>query len=327
MQETVQKILVAQKGVLAADESTPTITKRFTALSIDSSADTHRKYRQMLFTTPGIESYLSGVILYDETVHQKTDDGVSFSDYLTKIGVVPGIKVDQGKVPFEGTDQKITKGTEGLSERLKDYAKFGLKFTKWRAAIPISDIYPTDTFLDANLGRMADYAKISQQEGFVPFVEPEILLDGNHTTTRCEEIETKVLKILFEKLKGLDVDLTKTILKTSMVLPGKASGVKAAPLEVAQATLRTLKNSVPSELPGIVFLSGGQSPDEATANLNEINKLKNGAPWELSFSFARALQNEAMEAWAGKDENVKKAQDVFLERAKKVSLARQGKLE
>lgn len=324
MQETVQKLLDSKRGVLAADESTPTITKRFEKLGIESTPETHRKYRQMLFTASGIENYLSGVIMYDETVRQKTDDGVSFPEYLSGKGIAPGIKVDQGKVPFEDTEQKITKGNEGLDQRLKEYSGMGLKFTKWRAAIPISDIYPTDAFLDANMERMAKYAKTAQDNGFVPFVEPEVLLDGNHTTTRCEEIETKVLKVLFKKLIDNGVDLANTILKTSMVLPGKDSGVKAAPLEVAQATLRTLKNSVPKELPGIVFLSGGQSPDEAMANLNEINKLKGDASWELSFSFARALQNEAMEAWLGKDENIAKAQEVFLERAKKVSLARQG---
>jgi len=190
----------------------------------------------------------------------------------------------------------------------------------------ISDIFPTDAFLEENLDRMTEFAKISQKGGFVPIVEPEVLLDGNHTTTRCEEIETKVLKLLFEKLKAAGVDLTNVILKTSMVLPGKESGVKAEPLEVANATLRTLKNSVPEAVPGIVFLSGGQTPDEATNNLNEIVKLKADSPWQLSFSFARALQEEAMSAWAGKDENVSKAQEILYARAKKVSLARKGEL-
>jgi len=201
-----------------------------------------------------------------------------------------------------------------------------LKFSKWRGVIKISAIFPTNEFLNENLERMAKFAKISQDKNFVPVVEPEILLDGNHTTTRCEEISTKTWKTLFDKLKQNGVVLENLILKTSMVLPGKDSGVVAAPLEVGGATLRALKLGVPAEVPGILFLSGGQTPDEATANLNEINKLKGDAPWELSFSFARALQQEAMEKWAGKDENVAAAQAIFYGRAKKVSLARRGAL-
>lgn len=324
MQDTVQKLLASEKGILAADESTGTITKRFVSIGLSSTPELNRKYRQMLFTTPGVEQYLSGIIMFDETVSQKTDEGILFSEYLTQKGIVPGVKVDGGLEPFNGSEEQITKIPLDLSSRLKNYSEKGLKFTKWRAAIKITDIFPTDAFLEENLGRMAEYAKVSQENGMVPIVEPEILLDGNHTTTRCELIETKVLKLLFEKLKSKGVDITKTILKTSMVLPGKDSGVKAAPLEVAQATLRTLKNSVPPEIPGVVFLSGGQTPDEATMNLNEINKLEGDSPWELSFSFARALQEEPMTAWAGKDENVSEAQKVFVERVKKVSLARQG---
>ncbi len=326
MQETVQKLLDPKKGLLAADESEKTITKRFEALDIESTPETHKKYREMLFTTPGIENYLSGVILFDETVRQ------GLQKILIDKNIVPGIKVDGGLEPFNETPEQVTKGLEGLSNRLKEYAEIGLRFTKWRAAILISDIFPTDAFLEENLDRMTEFAKISQEENFVPIAEPEILLDGNHTTARCEEVETKVLRILFEKLKSKNVDLRNLILKTSMVLPGKDSGVKAAPIEVANATLRTLKNSVPEEIPGIVFLSGGQTPDEATANLNEINRLASGPEglWpggELSFSFARALQEEPMSVWLGKDENVSKAQEIFLERAKKVSLARQGLLQ
>lgn len=327
MQDTIQKLLAPGKGILANDESTGTITKRFAAIGLTSTPELNKKYREMLFTTPDIENFLSGVIMYDETVRQKTDSGVLFPEYLTGKGITPGIKVDGGLEPFNGTDEKITKGLEGLSDRLKEYSTMGLKFTKWRAAISVSDIFPTDAFLNEDLERMTEFAKVSQDGGFVPIVEPEVLLNGNHTTTRCAEIEEKTLKLLFEKLKTKRVDLTKTILKTSMVLPGKDSGVKAAPLEVAQATLRTLKNSVPSEVPGVVFLSGGQSPDEATNNLNEIVKLKGDAPWEISFSFARALQEEAMKIWAGKDENVAKAQEIFLERAEKVSRARQGLIQ
>jgi fructose-bisphosphate aldolase class I len=325
MQETVQKLLAPGKGLLAADESTKTITKRFAALELTSTPELNRKYREMLFTTHGVEEFLGGIIMFDETVRQSTQ-GKPFPEYLAQKGIVPGIKVDGGLEPFEGTEEQITKGLEGLGERLKEYSGMGLKFTKWRAAFLISDIFPTDALLSEDLGRMAEFARISQDAGFVPVVEPEVLLDGNHTTTRCEEVETKVLRLLFEKLKAGGVDLTQVILKTSMVLPGKESGVRAEPLEVANATLRTLKNSVPTEVPGIVFLSGGQTPDEATNNLSEIAKLKADSPWQLSFSYARALQEEALSEWNGKDENIAKAQEIFYARAKKVSLARRGEL-
>lgn len=279
----------------------------------------------MLVTAPGIENYLSGVILFDETARQKIGDK-TFPEYLAERGIVPGIKVDEGLEPFNGTGEKITKGLETLGARLKEYSQMGLKFTKWRAAIQISDIYPSDAFLDEDMERLATFAEISQANGFVPIVEPEILLSGNHTTTRCDEIETKVLRVLFEKISTKNVDLKLLLLKTSMVLPGKDSGVKAEPLEVANATLRALKKSVPSEVAGIVFLSGGQTPDEATSNLNEIVKSKANAPWEISFSFARALQEEAMVVWAGDDSKMVAAQEVFIKRLEKVSNARNGKL-
>lgn len=325
MEETVHKLIAPGKGILAADESTHTIDGRFSALGIESTPETHRKYREMLVTTPDIENYLGGIIFFDETVHQ-TVRGKPFTEYLVEREIVPGIKVDEGLEPFNGTEEKTTKGIETLDMRLKDYAQMGLKFTKWRAAIQISDIFPSEAFLNENMERLANFAEISQANNFVPIVEPEILLTGNHTTTRCDEIETKVLQVLFEKIKSKNVDLTKLLLKTSMVLPGKDSGVKAEPLEVAHATLRALNKSVPPEVAGIVFLSGGQSPDEAANNLNEIIKLKGDAPWEISFSFARALQEEAMEEWGGKDENIVSAQQKFIERLKNVSNARNGKL-
>lgn len=325
MKETVQKLIAPGKGILAADESTHTIDGRFEPLGIESIPETHGLYREMLLITPGIENFLGGVIFFDETVHQQIQ-GKSFPDYLAGRGIVPGIKVDEGLEPFNGTEEKITKGIETLDSRLKGYAGMGLKFTKWRAAILISDIFPTDAFLDEDMERLAKFAEISQKNNFVPIVEPEILLTGNHTTTRCAEIETKVLQILFEKIKAKNIDLTCLLLKTSMVLPGKDSGVKAEPLEVAHATLRTLKNSVPPEVAGIVFLSGGQTPDEATSNLDEIVKIKADSPWEISFSFARALQEEALSAWGGKPENIAVAQEIFIKRLEKVSNARNGKL-
>lgn len=326
MEETVRKLISHPKGILAADESISTIEKRFSSFSIESTPENRRKYREMLLTSMGIENYLGGVILFDETLGQETE-GKTFPEYLTKRGVVPGIKVDEGLESFGDSEEKITKGLETLETRLTKYFAMGLKFTKWRAAFLISDIFPSKPFLEENIKRLADFAEISQKHGLVPIVEPEILLDGSHTTTRCGEVEEKVLSTLFEKIKSKNVDLKKLLVKTSMVLPGKDSGVKAEPLEVANFTLRVLKNSVPPEVFGIVFLSGGQTPDEATKNLNEISKLKGSAPWEISFSFARALQEEALSVWGGKDENILKAQEVFIGRLKKVSDAREGKYE
>jgi fructose-bisphosphate aldolase class I len=320
MEDTIKNIFALGHGILAADESTHTIEKRFTALNLTSTPELNKKYREMLFTTPEIENYLGGVILFDESVRQ------DLQKILIEKGIVPGIKVDGGLEPFNGGEEQITKGLEGLDARLKEYSSLGLKFTKWRAAITISDLFPSDAFLEENLNRMTEFAKLSIEFGFVPIVEPEILLDGKHTTTRCAEISVTVWQKLFEKLQNAKVDLGGLILKTSMVLPGKDSGVTAAPLEVAEATLRSLKKAVPPVVGGIVFLSGGQTPDEATMNLNEIIKRKGDSPWPLSFSYSRALQNETMEAWAGKDENVIAAQSVFISRLKKVSSAAKGEL-
>lgn len=324
---TTAKVLIAPgKGLLAADESTGTIKKRFEAVGLISTPELNRKYRQMLFSTPGIGQYLSGIIMFDETVRQKSDEGAAFPEYIQKKSITPGIKVDEGREKINDIEE-VTKGTEGLEARLGEYKDRGLAFTKWRAPIVISDIYPSDEALNQNSERMAEYAALSQAAGLVPIVEPEVLLDGNHTTTRCAEITKKTLLVLFETLKKKEIYLSGLILKVNMVLPGKDSTVKAAPFEVAQATLRILKDSVPEDIGGIVFLSGGQTPKEATANLNEINKLKADAPWELSFSYARALQAEALEVWRGRDENVKMAQEAFLRRLKLVSLARQGQFK
>lgn len=326
MKDTAQKLVTSPKGILAADESTKTITKRFEIVGLTSTPELNKKYREMLFTTPKIEEYISGVILYDETLHQSAQ-GRPFPKLLADKGIISGIKVDEGLEPFGKGEEEVTKGLDGLPKRLKEYSKMGAKFTKWRGVFRISDIYPTDSFLEENLGRMVKFAKISQEVDLVPIVEPEILLDGNHTTIKCEEVETKVLKLLFEKLKNEGVDLASLILKTSMVLSGKDNGVKAAPLEVAKVTVRTLLNSVPQEVAGVVFLSGGQSPDEATNNLNEIEKNLDGLTFPVSFSFARALQGEALKAWSGLDENAKVAQSVFINRVRQVSLARKGELK
>lgn len=323
MNQTVHNLLQPYKGILAADESTPSITKRFANLGLTSTPELNKKYREMLFTTADIEKYISGVILFDETIKQ------GLGEILKQKNIEVGIKVDMGLERFNRTDEQVTKGLEGLSERLDEYKSLGASFTKWRGVFGISDIYPSDGFITENLSRMADYAKLVQDKGMVPIVEPEVLLDGNHTNTRCEEISTRILRDLFRILKSKDVNLTSTILKASMIMPGKESGVVVMPLEVSNSTLRTFQNSVPPEIPGIVFLSGGQTPDSATFNLNEIvklNKDKKFGTWELSFSYGRALQEEAMKEWSGKEENIAKAQGIFLDRLQKVSKARMGEL-
>ena len=313
----IARTLVAPgKGILAVD-STKGIIKRFAAVGLVFTPELDQKYKRMLISTPGLEQFISGVILNDRNIRQ---------DVLTNKEIVLGIKVDEGLEPFGDGKEETTKGLEGLEKRLKEYVGMGAGFTKWRGVIKISDIFPTEAFLNENLNKMVEFAHISQLNVLVPVVEPEVFLEGNHTIARCEEVETKTLKLLFEKLQQMKVDLTGLVLKTSMVLPGKNSGVRATPLEVAQATVRTLNNSVPPEVSGVVFLSGGQTADEATANLNEIEKNVKDCPWPISFSFERALQQEVLVEWAGKDENVKKAQEVFYKRVKLVSLAREGKL-
>lgn len=323
MNNTAQRLLTSYKGILAADESTPSITKKFESVGLVSTPELNKKYREMLFTTPDIEKYISGVILFDETIKQ------GLGEVLKGKGIFVGIKVDQGLEKYKDTDQKITKGIDGLKERIDEYKKLGAEFTKWRAVFNISDLYPTDEFITDNLKLMANYAKTVQEVGLLPIVEPEVLYDGNHTNTRCEEVTTKVLKKLFEILKENSVDLNNLILKTNMVMPGKDSGVVVMPLEVSNATLRTFSNSVPNEVPGIVFLSGGQTTEQSIFNLNEIVKLnleKKIGNWDLSFSFGRALQQDALTIWNGKDENTGDAQAVFVEVLKKTSKARMGEL-
>ncbi len=323
MNQTVHNLLQSYKGILAADESTPSITKRFAGLGLTSTPELNKEYRTLLFSTPDIEKYVSGVILYEETLKQ------GLGDLLKQKGIEVGIKVDMGLDKFNDSEEQITKGLEGLQTRLEEYKKLGATFTKWRAVYKITDYYPSEKLIEESLSIMTDYAKAVQEAGMVPIVEPEVLLEGNHTNTRCEEITTKILRKLFEVLDQKNVKLDEMILKASMVIPGKESGVIVMPLEVSNSTLRTLQNSVPAEVPGIVFLSGGQTPDDATFNLNEMAKLNIGksfGPWELSFSYGRALQEEAMKEWSGKSENILKAQLVFSERLQKVSKARQGEL-
>jgi len=324
--QIANKLVSPKKGIFAADWSVGTATKYFEKNKMESSEENRRLYRQMLFSTPKLEDYVSGVILHTETAYQKMDNGKLIPDYLEEKGIIPGIRADEGYEELEGSEkEKITKGIETLDERLKEYKKLGIKFTKWRAPFFVDEVRPSKESIEKNTDLLVEYAKLSQKNGFVPIVEPEILIDGEHTMSKCETVTTEIQKILFEKLKENGVIFEELLLKPNMILPGKESGVRVSSVEVAGSTLRVLKNSVPSKVPGIVFLSGGQTPEESTENLNEIVKSANDTPWELSFSYARALQNPAIEIYGGKKENIEKAQDALYKRAKLNSLARRGK--
>lgn len=325
LHEVALKMVAKGKGLLAADESSGTIKKRFDTEGIFDNPENHRKYRELLVTSKGIEKYISGVILYDETIRQKTDNGESFSEVLEEKGIIPGIKVDKGKIDMPGfPGEKVSEGLDGLKDRLAEYKKMGAKFAKWRAAIYIGQGTPTDGAILANAHALARYAALCQEAGIVPVVEPEVVMDGDHTIEKCSEATKRTLSEVFSQLEKMKVDIKGTILKTNMVLPGKESSQKASPKQIAQATLAVLDKVIPPGLPGVVFLSGGQTPEEATANLNEI--AKNERPFELTFSFARAIQHYALKVWGGKDENVAKAQEEFITWAEKSSLASLGKL-
>ncbi len=325
LKEIANQMVAAGKGILAADESDKTIQKRFDKIGLTSSPETNLAYRKMLFTTPGAEEYLSGVILYDETIRQSID-GIPMPDFLQSKSILPGIKVDKGAVDMENhSGEKITEGLDGLAERLAEYAKMGAKFAKWRAVITIGEGIPTDDCIAENAKRLAQYALLCQQARIVPIVEPEVLMDWSNTLEVCQQVTTRTLNKVFAELKAAGVLLEGMILKPNMVIAGKTSPVQASSQEIAKATVETFKQTVPSEVPGIVFLSGGQTPDQATENLHEINLIP-GSPWQLSFSYGRALQDEALMIWAGKQENVEAGQQGFLSRLKKVSLARLGKL-
>lgn len=326
MQDTIQKLLSPYKGILALDWSPNTIAQKFAELDLVSTPELNRQYRQMLLTTPGIENYVSGVIFHEETANQKLDSGITFPDHLSQLGIIAGIKVDQGGEKFVSSDEELTVGLDGLDARLKNYLTLGVKFTKWRSLFKISDTYPSKDFLQANIDILIESTKIILANGLTPVIEPEVSMKGNHTTTRCAEITTQVLDLVFEKLRSANINLGDIILKTNMVLPGQDNGIHAAPLEVAEATLRVFRKSVPSDIKGIVFLSGGQSPTDAIMNLNEIIKRKNNDPWDLTFSYARALQGDSLKTWAGKSENISAAQEVFAKRLEMVSLARKGEL-
>ena len=315
------------RGILAADESTPTCTKRFDSIGVDSTEANRNAYRDMLFTTPGMEEFISGVILFDETLRQSTlKDGTPFPEYLTNLNVIPGIKVDKGAHNLPGTEgEKVTEGLDGLDARLKEYYELGARFAKWRAVITINESEPSSTCVAANAHALARYAALCQENGIVPIVEPEILMDGSHTVEDSFIVTEEVLHSVFYELYGQNVLLEGMILKPNMVLSGYKCSEQASVDEVAEMTVTVLKRCVPSAVPGIAFLSGGQSNEDATAHLNSMNKiLDNNSPWNLTYSYGRALQAPALDAWRGKEKNVPAAQDAFCKRAKLNSLATKG---
>ena len=315
------------RGILAADESTPTCTKRFDSIGVESTEANRNAYRDMLFSTPGMEEFISGVILFDETLRQSTvKDKTPYPAYLTKLGVIPGIKVDKGAHPLPGSDgEKITEGLDGLDARLKEYFNLGARFSKWRAVITIGESLPSSTCVTANAHALARYAALCQENGLVPIVEPEILMDGSHTIEDSFVITEEVLHSTFYELYGQDVLLEGMVLKPNMVLSGYECSEKASVEDVAELTVTVLKRCVPSAVPGIAFLSGGQSDEDATANLNAMNQiLGENSPWNLTYSYGRALQAPALKAWGGKEEHVSVAQDAFYKRAKLNSLATKG---
>lgn len=325
LEATARALVAKGKGILAADESQPTIQKRFTAIGVESSEENRRAYRDMLFSTLGAEEFISGVILFDETIRQKASDGASFVDVLKRKGIIPGIKVDKGTIPLPGfANEKVTLGLDGLSERLKEYRELGARFAKWRAVIAIGPGIPTKACINANAHTLALYAALSQEAGLVPIVEPEVLMDGDHDIERCKEATYAALKSVFAKLHEYRVLLEGMLLKPNMVLSGKASPKQAGVDEVAEATIRCLRRTVPAAVPGIVFLSGGQSAELATQHLNAMNAMGTH-PWQISFSYGRALQDPALKAWKGSVSNVAVAQKQFYHRAKCNGAARYGK--
>jgi fructose-bisphosphate aldolase class I len=315
------------KGILAADESSPTIKKRFDSIDAESTEENRRRYREMLFTTEGAADYIGGVILFDETIRQSTSDGVSFSQYLSDLGMIPGIKVDKGAKALAGfPGETVTEGLDGLRDRLAEYRDLGAKFAKWRAVINIGDGIPSEYGLSANAHALARYSALCQEAGIVPIVEPEVLMDGDHSIERCEEVTAAALDVVFAELKAHRVALEGIVLKPNMVISGSDASNRAGPQDVAEATLRCLKAHVPAEVPGIAFLSGGQSAEEATEHLGLMNQMGD-SPWEVSFSYGRALQAPALAAWQGDEANYAAGQRALFKRAKLNSLAHLGEYE
>jgi fructose-bisphosphate aldolase class I len=324
MEAIAQALVAPGKGILAADESTGTIEKRVGAVGMESTEATRRAYRNLLCTTPGVEAFISGVILFDETIRQASDDGTPLPDLLARRGIVPGIKVDRGAKGLAGAPgEKVTEGLDGLGERLAEYRGLGARFSKWRAVIGIGSDLPTDYAIRVNAQALARFAALSQEAGLVPIVEPEVLMDGGHTVERSFAATSRTLQAVFAELYAQGVQLEAMLLKPNMVLAGYECPEHATHEEVADWTIRAMRRHVPAAVPGIVFLSGGQSDEDATANLDALNRVGR-QPWQLSFSFGRALQAAALSAWAADPANVPAAQHVFARRAAETGAARSG---
>ena len=323
--DTAKKMVEKGKGILAADESNPTCTKRFQSIGVESTFENRNKYRDMLMSSDGIENYISGVIMFDETLRQSTtcNEKIPFPDFLSSKGIVPGIKVDKGAKSLAGfKNEKITEGLDGLGDRLAEYFEMGARFAKWRAVINIDDIIPSDGCVLANTHALARYAALCQENGLVPIVEPEVLMDGNHNINRCYDVTCQTLEILFKQLSTQNIMLEGIVLKPNMVISGLECSDQANVEEVADLTVKCFKEFVPENVGGIAFLSGGQSSDVATAHLNQMNKKYPNLPWNLTFSYGRALQQDALSSWSGT--NREKGQKEFLKRAKNNSLATMG---
>jgi len=323
IEEIANYIVADGKGILAADESNPTCGKRFDSIGVESNEKNRRDYREMLFRSEGMKGNIGGVILFDETIRQKAEDGTPLVNVILDQGALPGIKVDQGLKPIGDSEESLTQGLEGLEERLKEYYSLGAKFTKWRAVIKVGDSLPSEEAIASNMNALAEYAKLVQENNMVPMVEPEVLMDGNHSIDKCFEATSRSLECLFRLLKEKGVNIKGTILKPNMVTSGSESSNKADVDEVAGQTIRCLKMHVPDDLPGVTFLSGGQSDLDSTAHLDAMNRI-GGFAWKLSFSYGRALQQPALKAWMGKKENASLAQKALSHRAHMNRLASEG---
>ena len=325
LQTTIAAMVQKGKGVLALDESSPTIAKRFKAIDVESTEENRRAYRSLILSTPDLGEFISGVILFEETLEQQSDDAVRLPELCAQQGIVPGIKVDKGKLPqANAAGDEITQGLDGLEQRLKGYKELGARFAKWRNVYHIAQMTPSRLAIEANAEVLARYAAICQAQGIVPIVEPEVLIDGDHSLSRCSEVSEMVFHELFHALHRHHVILESIILKPNMMIPGKQNPQKASPEEVAEQTIRVLRRTVPAAVPSINFLSGGQTPEEATANLNAMNQLGQ-QPWELSFSYGRALQEPALQAWKGDAANARNTQAALYQRARLNGAARYGK--
>ena len=325
LKETAEKMMLKPKGIIAMDESTPTIAKRFASIDVADNEENRRRYRELIITTPNLSDYISGAILFDETFRQEMSTGMLFRDYINSIGILPGIKVDAGAKDFSNhPNEKITEGLDGLRDRLAKYESLGAKFCKWRAVITIGDNMPSNACIISNCNAVARYASLCQENNLVPIVEPEVLIDGNHSIELCNEVTSKTLKCLFEQLKALNVYFEGVILKPSMVISGNKNTKRADYQTVADMTIQCLKEHLPNNLGGVAFLSGGQTDEESTNHLNIMNKTHKDISWRVTFSYARAIQQSALKVWLGEDTNLAASQRVLSERAKLCSEASVG---